>query len=263
MSLTARKEREVGSVTRLLVYVFNLGYLQQWNFAQYHTLFCQSRVKMLPTLNKPSKYCQSGEISPNLVTLEVESVTLINEVFKILSTFVMFYLLSGLLNRSFSKITSNCSVTRLGDLLVFGWFFKALILSPNRPKFWNGVKIFHLCRRSIFGQLFVDIWHFLLKLSGHPASKRSRGVILIRRTIFPTIEAAATDGHLYLNQSCKRSFRHGNQFLASRSTNRVTRSLSKSRTMSIKSCPKIVIKVFARIMKIVPKSRQTYSQNRP
>ena len=253
-SLTARKEREVGSVTRLLVYVFNLGYLQQWNFAQYHTLFCQSRVKMLPTQNKPSKYCQSGEISPNLVTLEVESVTLINEVFKILSTFVMFYLLSGLLNRSFSKITSNCSVTRLGDLLV---------LSPNRPKFWNGVKIFHLCRRSIFGQLFVDIWHFLLKLSGHPASKRSRGVILIRRTIFPTIEAAATDGHLYLNQSCKRSFRHGNQFLASRSTNRVTRSLSKSRTMSIKSCPKIVIKVFARIMKIVPKSRQTYSQNRP
>ena len=64
------------SVTRLLVYVFNLGHLQQWNFAQYHTLFCQSRCKMLPKLNKPSKYCQSlfnfyqsGKISPNLVTL--------------------------------------------------------------------------------------------------------------------------------------------------------------------------------------------------
>ena len=62
--------------TRLLVYVFNLGHLQQWNFAQYHTLFCQSRCKMLPKLNKPSKYCQSlfnfyqsGKISPNLVTL--------------------------------------------------------------------------------------------------------------------------------------------------------------------------------------------------
>ena len=47
------------SVTRLLVHVFNLGHLQQWNFAQYHTLFCQSRFKMLPKLNKPSKYCQS------------------------------------------------------------------------------------------------------------------------------------------------------------------------------------------------------------
>ena len=49
-------------VTRLLVYVFNLGNLQQWNFwnfAQYHTLFCQSRFNMLPKLNKPSKYCQS------------------------------------------------------------------------------------------------------------------------------------------------------------------------------------------------------------
>ena len=49
-------------VTRLLVYVFNLGNLQQWNFwnfAQYHTLFWQSRFNMLPKLNKPSKYCQS------------------------------------------------------------------------------------------------------------------------------------------------------------------------------------------------------------
>ena len=220
-----------------------------------------------------SKCCQHKISPPNIAKVAKfrqiwshwrwESVTLINEVFKIISTFVMFYLLRGLLNRSFSKITSNCSVTRLGDLLVFGWLFKELILCPNHPKFWNGVIIFHFCRRTIFGQLFEDIWHFLLKLSGHPASKRRRGVILIRRTIFPTIEAATTDGHLYLNRSCKRSFRHGNQFLASRSTNRVTRSLSKSRTMSIKSCPKIVIKVFARIMKIVPKSRQTYSQNRP
>ena len=57
------------SVTRLLVYVFNLGHLQQWNFAQYHTLFCQSRFKMLPKLNKASNYCQSGENFPNLVTL--------------------------------------------------------------------------------------------------------------------------------------------------------------------------------------------------
>ena len=57
------------SVTRLLVYVFNLGHLQQWNFAQYHTLICQSGFEMLPKLNKPFKYCQSGEILPNRVTL--------------------------------------------------------------------------------------------------------------------------------------------------------------------------------------------------
>ena len=69
----------VNSVTRLLVYVFNLGHLQQWNFAQCHTLFCQSRFKMLQKLNKPSKYCQSllkfcqsGESLPRLVTLGVK-----------------------------------------------------------------------------------------------------------------------------------------------------------------------------------------------
>ena len=57
------------SLTRLLVYVVNFGHLQQWNFAQYHTLFCTVVWKIVPKLNKPSKYCQSGEISLNLVTL--------------------------------------------------------------------------------------------------------------------------------------------------------------------------------------------------
>ena len=52
------------SVTRLLVYVFNLGHLQQWNFAQYHTLFCQRMFKMLVKLNKPSKYYKSFKILP-------------------------------------------------------------------------------------------------------------------------------------------------------------------------------------------------------
>ena len=41
------------SVIRLLVYVFNLGHFQQWNFAQHHKLFCQSRFKMLQKLFSP------------------------------------------------------------------------------------------------------------------------------------------------------------------------------------------------------------------
>ena len=82
LELSLGLDRAANSVTRLLVYVFNLGHLQQWNFAQKHTLFCHSGFKILPKPNKPSKYCQSllkfcqsGEISPNLVTLVLSDAT--------------------------------------------------------------------------------------------------------------------------------------------------------------------------------------------
>ena len=52
------------------------GYFQHWKFAQKHTNCTKVSWKLRPKPNKPSIYyqrflniCQSGEISPNLVTL--------------------------------------------------------------------------------------------------------------------------------------------------------------------------------------------------
>ena len=102
------------SVTRLLVYVFNLGHLQQWNFARNHTLFCQNRFKMLQKLNKPFKYCQillkfyqSGKISPNLITLffnlscvfyffDVAIFLLVHAVKNVIKSILIFCILSFL-----------------------------------------------------------------------------------------------------------------------------------------------------------------------
>ena len=55
----------VTSVTRIWLF----GHLQQWKIAQWHKTFAKVGSKFCQILNKPSKFCQSGEISPNLVTL--------------------------------------------------------------------------------------------------------------------------------------------------------------------------------------------------
>ena len=69
----------------------------------------------------------------------------------------------------FSKggIKAWISVTRLGDLLHFGQLFKAcdnnyFAKIAHILAIFKGVKIFHFSREIIFGQLFIDIWWFLL-----------------------------------------------------------------------------------------------------
>ena len=64
------------SVTRWLDYFWKFGYLQQEKVAPKHNIFAKVGSKFCLTLNKPStiwqrfiKFCQSGEISQNLVTL--------------------------------------------------------------------------------------------------------------------------------------------------------------------------------------------------
>ena len=68
------------------------------------------------------------------------------------------------------------SVTRLGDFLHFGNFFKPLA-TINLPKsltsldnFCTGIKMYHFSSNIIFGQLLTDIWRFL---SGHTVSNRN------------------------------------------------------------------------------------------
>ena len=68
----------VASVTRWLNYFKVCGNIQQRKLAQQHDIFAKVRLTFSQILNKPSKICprllklcQSGEISPNLVTLFV------------------------------------------------------------------------------------------------------------------------------------------------------------------------------------------------
>ena len=68
----------VGSVTRWLNYFSIFGHLHQWNwaqkchkFAKVGSAFCQIRNKPLKICQRHVNCCQSGEISPNLVTLPV------------------------------------------------------------------------------------------------------------------------------------------------------------------------------------------------
>ena len=63
-------------MTRWLDYISTFGHLHQRKFAQWHTKLAKVGLKFCQILNEPSKncprlwrYCQSGEISPNLVTL--------------------------------------------------------------------------------------------------------------------------------------------------------------------------------------------------
>ena len=54
---------ESTSLTRLLVYFFNFGHLQQLNFAQKHSMFSRSWFKILPKTKYALQiFCQSGEI---------------------------------------------------------------------------------------------------------------------------------------------------------------------------------------------------------
>ena len=64
------------SVTRCVEYFSKFGHLQQCEFDQRHTKFTKEGSKFCVILNVPSKlcqrlvrFCQSGEISPNLVSL--------------------------------------------------------------------------------------------------------------------------------------------------------------------------------------------------
>ena len=67
------------SVTRWLDYLSIFDHSQQYKFAWEHKIFAREGSKFCQTLNKPFKNClrllkfwQSGEISPNLVTVNVE-----------------------------------------------------------------------------------------------------------------------------------------------------------------------------------------------
>ena len=66
----------MSSVTRWLDYSSTFGHLYQWKLAQWHTKFAKVGPRFSQIVNKPSKncprlwrFCQNGEISPNLVTL--------------------------------------------------------------------------------------------------------------------------------------------------------------------------------------------------
>ena len=68
----------VNSVTRWLDYFPTFGHLQQWTFAQLcnkfakvGSTFCRIRNKPLKICQRLFQFCQSGKISPNLVTLVV------------------------------------------------------------------------------------------------------------------------------------------------------------------------------------------------
>ena len=66
----------MSSVTRWLDYSSTFGHLYQWKLAQWHTKFAKVGPRFSQIVNKPSKncprlwrFCQNGEILPNLVTL--------------------------------------------------------------------------------------------------------------------------------------------------------------------------------------------------
>ena len=70
-----RKMNTIGSVTRWLNYFKIFGHLKQWKFGQSQH-FCQNGIIFCQILNSPLKICprfiklcQSGKISPNLVTI--------------------------------------------------------------------------------------------------------------------------------------------------------------------------------------------------
>ena len=68
----------MGSETRWMYYFSIFGHLQHWKAAQKHNNFARVGSKFWQTINKPStnwqrfiSFCQSGQISPNLVTLRI------------------------------------------------------------------------------------------------------------------------------------------------------------------------------------------------
>ena len=76
LRLSATHIRVRNSVTRWLVYLYNIWPFTTMTFAQYQQHFTNVGKISFQTLNEPSQncqrlliFCQSGEISPNLVTL--------------------------------------------------------------------------------------------------------------------------------------------------------------------------------------------------
>ena len=136
----------VTSVTRWLDYFFNFGHLQQWKLTQYLKIIDRVGSKFCQMLNKPLqnwpwflKYCQSGEILPNLVTLhKTENVFL-----KFRSNGARSYVQQLRLK--------TISVIRLGDFLtiwttlqIFGRFLisLAIIFGKMSPNWSNILGIF-------------------------------------------------------------------------------------------------------------------------
>ena len=68
----------ITNVTRWLYYFSVFGHFHQWKSAQWHTKFvkiglevCQIQNKLSKNCQRLKRICQSGEISPNLVTLSI------------------------------------------------------------------------------------------------------------------------------------------------------------------------------------------------
>ena len=60
------------SVNRWVYYFSIFAHLHEWKFAERHTKFvklCEILNELLKNCRKLFRFCQSGEISPNLVTL--------------------------------------------------------------------------------------------------------------------------------------------------------------------------------------------------
>ena len=151
------------------------------------------------TLNRPSiicqrfiKFCQSGGITPNLVTLRRNQkkrekahllLLLLHVVVKVklfhrLKRFIPFNHLSksfvinlvgsGPLIQTEDGTQVGTSVTRLGDFCTLGNFFKPLatINLPNSltflGNFCKGIKIYHFSSEIIFGQLLQTFGDFYL-----------------------------------------------------------------------------------------------------
>ena len=131
----------VTSVTRWLDYFFNFGHLQQWKLTQYLKIIDRVGSKFCQMLNKPLqnwpwflKYCQSGEILPNMVTLH-----------KTENVFLKFR--SNAAVPMYNNYGWRQLVTRLGDfwtiwttLQIFGRLLISLVIifgkmSPN----WSNI----------------------------------------------------------------------------------------------------------------------------